>query len=123
MSETQVSGNGGDGVRAFNGGIDVAGSVISRNRGDGINTWGYGTGLTNTVISNNGGDGVDLGQNPFPFDTYNLTGNTATGNGGHGIVYEADIPGFVVHGLHTEANIAHDNQASPQCVNIYCRSS
>lgn len=123
MSNSQVAGNGGDGITAFNAGVSVSGSVISRNHLDGINTWGYGTGLTNNVIANNGGDGVNLGENPFPFDTYNITGNTATGNGGHGIVYEADIPDVVVHTVHAEGNVAYSNSLNPQCVNIFCKTS
>jgi hypothetical protein len=122
LSDSQVSGNGGHGIDASNAAISVAGTVISRNRGNGIYTAGYGAGLTNNQITNNGGDGVFIGENDFP-DSYAITDNTAVGNGGHGIVYEADLPGFVIHVIHAEGNIAHDNHTNPQCVNIFCRTS
>jgi hypothetical protein len=119
ISDSQVNGNGGNGITAGSAPIDAARNVISRNGGYGIYQDGFGVTLSHNLLSNNGRDGVYLGPDNFP-DSYTITYNTALANGGHGIVYQADELPLVVHVLHREGNVAAGNLLNPQCVNIFC---
>ena len=122
--DSQIAGNGSDGIEVSTA-IDAERNVITRNHGNGIYSTDFGTTLRDNQVTNNGSDGIYEGPNFYP-DPYIMTNNTATGNGGHGIDYEADYFAYLgvpIHATTFEGNVARDNKTAPQCINIFCRSS
>jgi hypothetical protein len=122
VTDSQVNGNGGDGIHAEESHVVALRDVISRNRGYGIWNEEFGADLESNQVNANGLDGIFLGINPFP-DDYIILSNTAVGNAGRGIVYAPQFVGVVDHVEQFEGNVAHDNALTPQCVNIFCRTS
>jgi hypothetical protein len=124
MSDSQIVGNGGNGITDHEAPMNIQRSVISRNGGYGIFEDEWGVYLKDNRVLNNGRDGIFLGLNDFP-DTYSILNNTANGNGGHGIVFAAQpaVDGREYPPSYFEGNSARDNRTSPQCVNIFCSAS
>ena len=122
MSDSQVNGNGGNGIADFEALLIAVRSQFSRNGGYGILNYEWGVYLQDNQANNNGLDGIYLGVNPFN-DAYTLVNNTAIKNGGHGIVYDPGYVGLVEHVVVFERNVARENRTEPQCIGLYCRRS
>jgi hypothetical protein len=116
LSDSQVSGNGGDGIQAHESGMRIARSEFSRNGGYGIITTNWGVYFEDNQANNNGATGIYLGSNAWN-DAYWLYNNMANRNGGYGIVFNPGIPGE--NALFAEGNVARRNQTEPQCANAW----
>jgi Right handed beta helix region len=123
ISQTQILRNGGNGVGSYRSRLSAIGNVISGNRGYGIYQTGWGVVISGNQVNNNGLDGIFSGLDTYP-DSWTITNNTAVGNGGHGIDFEGHGPApfYEYPPVTFEGNVAHDNNANPQCINIFCRS-
>jgi hypothetical protein len=121
--DSQVVGNGGNGLSGYTNFIWAERNVISRNGGNGVWNQSWGVYLKDNQVNNNRLSGIFLDLNGYR-DSYWILSNTANGNGGHGIDFEARASWMIDYPpLYFEANIARDNLTSPQCVNIFCRTS
>jgi hypothetical protein len=131
-----ISGNGigilGD---YYPDGGSISGNQIVSNSSDGIQlSDGTGSALGLVVNNNNaslnGGDGIHV-ITGLPVGVVGpasqgiwvtLRGNVASGNGGYGI----DSPGTIppnVRVIDQGGNVAHDNRALSQCLNVVCAKS
>jgi hypothetical protein len=107
--DSQIVGNGGDGITAHECAITAARNVISGNRGYGIWNEEWGVDLRDNQVNNNGLDGIHLDPNSFN-DSYTLLNNIANRNGGHGIVFNAHRPGNVYPRI-TSRETSHETTA------------